>query len=130
MFAISEPICKLANQTDHSVPPQLGSQLLKAVSEGQRPASPLATRAMPQSVILISGQPSNIGAFGKCRNAGRRAIAGFLYQILRSVQFGLRVIADLVADDPANPIMTLALEPEDAGDHRLARPDLMIIEQI
>lgn len=61
---------------------------------------------------------------------GQRAIAGFLFQILRSVQIGLRVTAEIVlsSDQPSN--MTLTLEPTDAGDLHLRRFESSSIEQV
>ena len=55
-----------------------------------------------------------LGDFG-----GRYAIAGFLFQILRSVQLGLRVSALINCAAPGGPRMELTLEPIDGGDHQL-----------
>lgn len=61
---------------------------------------------------------------------GQHAIAGILFQILRSVQLGLRVTADIVLSPDQLPSMTLTLEPVDAGDLRLDRAELTTIEQV
>ena len=64
---------------------------------------------------------------------GQSAIAGFLFQILRSVQLGIRVSAELhISDDDEseNAAMRLTLEPDNGGDHQLQVQGGTSIEQI
>jgi len=61
---------------------------------------------------------------------GRRAIAGFLLQMLRSVQLGLRVTASVTLQSGALSRTLLTLEPEGGGDLRLDENAATTIEQI
>lgn len=63
---------------------------------------------------------------------GQRAISGFLYQILRSVQLGLRVSAQIYSNGPnaGTQTMQLVLEPGDGGDHRVDQHRFSTIEQV
>jgi hypothetical protein len=62
-------------------------------------------------------------------DGGRRAIAGFLFQILRSLQLGMSLSAKFQADGPGYG-MQLTLEPEEAGDIRIQLGTKSIIEQV
>lgn len=66
------------------------------------------------------------------KTGGQRAIAGFLFQILRSVQLGLRVSAQIYSTgvDAGQQTMQLVLEPGDGGDHRLDEQLFSTIEQV
>jgi hypothetical protein len=63
---------------------------------------------------------------------GQRAIAGFLFQILRSVQLGLRVSAQLYCTgaNDSEQMMQLVLEPGDGGDHRIEEHRISTVEQV
>lgn len=61
-------------------------------------------------------------------HGGRNAISGFLFQILRSVQLGLHVAANVTLGDDV--MMRLTLEPEAGGDHRLDLGHQGIVEQV
>lgn len=61
---------------------------------------------------------------------GRYAIAGFLFQILRSVQLGLRLSVSLDCSSSDEPRMQLVLEPRDGGDHQLRQGPRQIVEQV
>jgi len=61
---------------------------------------------------------------------GRRAIAGFLLQMLRSVQLGLRVTANVTLRSGALSRTLLTLEPEGGGDLRVEEEALATVEQI
>ncbi|RRH96922.1 hypothetical protein EH240_21800 [Mesorhizobium tamadayense] len=63
------------------------------------------------------------------RTPGRRAIAGFLVQILRSVHLGLETSIALSPVD-GSAQMILHLEPTSGGDHRLLRGPRDIVEQV
>jgi hypothetical protein len=65
------------------------------------------------------------GEFG-----GRHAIAGFLFQILRSVQLGLRMSVKLVNTPSDEPRMELVLEPRGGGDHQIRQGQRQIVEQM
>lgn len=69
----------------------------------------------------------------KSPTGGQCAIAGFLFQILRSVQLGTRVSAELHMgddDESENAAMRLTLEPDNGGDHQLQVQSGTSIEQI
>lgn len=61
---------------------------------------------------------------------GRSAIAGFLFQILRSIELGLRVSVIIVAGGANHSRMKLTLEPTTGGDHQLADDNRVVIEQV
>jgi len=64
---------------------------------------------------------------------GQYAIAGFLFQIIRSLQLGTRVSVQLQLDDEVeaeNTAMLLTLEPDDGGDLQLRAPKETIVEQV
>ena len=61
---------------------------------------------------------------------GRRAITGFLFQILRSVQLGLRLSVSLELAASGGPRMQLVLEPRDGGDHQLRQGASHIVEEM
>lgn len=64
---------------------------------------------------------------------GQSAIAGFLFQILRSIHLGIRVSAQLRLGDgeeAENTGMLLTLEPDNGGDHQLKASEDTIIEQV
>ena len=61
---------------------------------------------------------------------GRNAIAGFLYQILRSLRVGLALSVTMMLDGDDIRGMRLTLEPEDGGDHRMLHGDRALVEQI
>lgn len=64
---------------------------------------------------------------------GQSAIAGFLFQILRSVQLGTRVSVELrLGDDEEveDAAMHLTLEPDNGGDHQLQAHSGTEIEQV
>ena len=65
-------------------------------------------------------------------NGGRNAIAGFLFQILRSIHVGLRATAALHLDDasPDQSTMQLWLEPANGGDHHLTACGVTVVEQV
>ena len=65
------------------------------------------------------------GEFG-----GRHAISGFLFQILRSVQLGLRMSVKLVGAPSDEPSMELVLEPRGGGDHQIHQAQRQIFEQM
>jgi hypothetical protein len=70
---------------------------------------------------------------GSRSNAGgQSAIAGFLFQILRSVQLGLQVIARIYCEEAetGQQTMQLVLEPVEGGDHRINEGCRMIVEQV
>lgn len=76
--------------------------------------------------------PSPEGLIGinlESETAGRRAIAGFLLQILRSIKLGLDMTLTLspVADGTQ---MVLHLEPADGSDHQVVGGARDIIEQV
>ncbi|MDX8522077.1 hypothetical protein [Mesorhizobium dulcispinae] len=60
---------------------------------------------------------------------GRRAIAGFLLQILRSIQLGLEMNVSLSPGDQ-HVQMILHLEPSDGGDHKVLGGPRDIVEQV
>lgn len=77
--------------------------------------------------------PSSVAAPRRSApNGGRIAIAGFLFQILRSIHIGLRVAVTLRHDEaaPEHSTMQLALEPDTGGDHSLTTNGMTIIEQV
>jgi hypothetical protein len=61
---------------------------------------------MTRSATSFQSEPPGARAAG-----GRRAIAGFLFQILRSLQLGLQATARFGSDDGQVSSMTLTLEP-------------------
>jgi len=63
------------------------------------------------------------------RHGGRHAIAGFLFQVLRSLTLGLRTSISLSGEGDGQT-MRLTLEPDDGGDHQLSTASEAIIEQI
>lgn len=66
-------------------------------------------------------------------SGGQTAIAGFLFQILRSIQIGTRVSVDLAIgkrNEDGNASMRLTLEPENGGDHQLKASQHTLIEQV
>jgi hypothetical protein len=61
---------------------------------------------------------------------GRRAIAGFLFQILRSLHLGLSGTAALRTSPDGALAMRLVLEPTNGGDHRLDTDVTATVEQV
>lgn len=61
---------------------------------------------------------------------GRRAIAGFLLQMLRSVEIGLAVTADVALRGGVLARTLLTLEPEGGGDLRLDEEGVTTVEQV
>jgi len=64
------------------------------------------------------------------RTGGQLALAGFLFQILRSLQLGLSLSASFAIERGDVSAMTLTLEPEEAGDARVDLPTSSVIEQM
>jgi hypothetical protein len=64
------------------------------------------------------------------RAGGPSAIAGFLFQILRSVQLGVRIGVAFTAGSPDQTGMLLTLEPLGGGDHRISDNEGTVIEQV
>lgn len=77
----------------------------------------------------VSSPEGLIGINLASETAGRRAIAGFLLQILRSIKLGLDMTLTLspVADGTQ---MVLHLEPADGSDHQIVGGARDIIEQV
>ena len=64
---------------------------------------------------------------------GQAAIAGFLFQILRSIQLGTRMSVQLRLGDGGETednAMLLRLEPDNGGDHQLEASSNTVIEQV
>ncbi|WP_438748243.1 hypothetical protein [Pararhizobium sp. O133] len=62
-------------------------------------------------------------------SAGRRAIAGFLFQILRSIRLGLQLSLAFSGEEE-NRQMMLRLEPEEGSDHQVTGGACDTIEQV
>ncbi len=80
--------------------------------------------------MTAARDPITVDPPGARSAGGRRAIAGFLFQILRSLQLGMRASARFAPPDGGISGMTLTLEPAAGGDVRLGLPDHIVIEQI
>lgn len=61
---------------------------------------------------------------------GRAAISGFLLQILRSAQLGMRLAIDLAGNDDAYSAMRLTLEPAKGGDLGTSTSGRTVVEQV
>ncbi|NML06781.1 hypothetical protein [Sphingomonas sp. G-3-2-10] len=80
---------------------------------------------MTAIVTGTPAEPPGVRAAG-----GRRAIAGFLFQILRSLQLGMQATARFASPSGQMSGMILTLEPAAGGDVSLNLPDYSVIEQI
>lgn len=67
---------------------------------------------------------------GSRPTGGQLALAGFLFQILRSLHLGMALSASFAIDGGDVTAMTLTLEPDDSGDIRLDDRGVPTIEQV
>lgn len=78
---------------------------------------------------FVSSTGTSIGLNLDSETAGRRAIAGFLLQILRSIKLGLDMSLTLSPIDDGTQ-MVLHLEPVEGSDHQVVGGPRDIVEQV
>ena len=78
---------------------------------------------------FVSSPEASIGINLDSETAGRRAIAGFLLQILRSIKLGLDMSLTLSPIEDGTQ-MVLHLEPEEGSDHQVVGGPRDIVEQV